>query len=403
MALMLCQMSIGQGVEDLKDLDFPDAASILDKKIEAERDKHRKKVIKEHADKNPGKPPLTPEQIKERVDKRTATYTAEIERAKDKLKANQIDNKAVKDKLRNMEKDVTGDSDDALLLRAQRLQEKLERDSQANAQANKFTQPIPEDLITSSENLINNLPALKDIKDLKNIIGSAKQLSVLADSFNEAEKMFDVMQKVPGGSGKLPNQSLALFQLAFKPPFVFPAFSIIKGKDEVTRKYMKSIRNSAMLRSIGMVFTENAVADNVVRYEDRLKNQYTKSKYDKKTGFKSGAIKRAVDLIISEGLSKELDKKGFGITKNKKEMADHFKLNDIAIIGALTQAVDVKKMTPAQRQEIYRLRRNLMRQLGENGRVSRDQLLIPTVKYMVENPTKGKKLKKLVDALEPFY
>ncbi|KAA1242579.1 hypothetical protein [Aquimarina sp. RZ0] len=370
------------------------------------KDSIRKKVVDDHKKNNPGKPPLTPEEIDKRVEKQEGKYREHLDKNKEQFEDNDKENKEARDKINNAEIDYNKLTDTGLMNEIENLKKELEEsvDSEEKKVINE-SQDQFNNLADAAENSINNLPDIKDIKDLKNLLNSKEHLQAIKKSIKQGDQAFDLIG-ASLSSGKLPNQTLALLQIKLQllPPWILPlpAFSLIKGKDKGTREYMESVRNSAMVRAAGMKFTEKAVKENVARYSDRLHNQYTKSKYDKKTGFASKAILRMLDVLVQKKLTDELDKTNFGITKNKKEMAQHLKM-DMNILGALGAGVDVKNMTPAQRQEIYRLRRNLLRQLGENSRISRDQLLLPTVAYFSKNPEKAKKLLRLLKLLEPLH
>ncbi len=132
----------------------------------------------------------------------------------------------------------------------------------------------------------------------------------------------------------------------------------------------------------------------ITQEKQLLKNKYDKSSHDGQIGFYL-KIKGTMALKAAQGILASKFSNGKYMTENKRIYMDHMEL-DQTIIPSLIY-LDKKTITAANRQEIYRLRSEVIRQYSKNDKKVRNMMRIPAAVYVVENE---EELLKLIKALE---
>lgn len=135
----------------------------------------------------------------------------------------------------------------------------------------------------------------------------------------------------------------------------------------------RNISNGAMNTELGLIAAEEKLL---------LNKKYKKNKYDKSGG---DLLKLAGTVAAGFGskiATNKLDK-GYYITKNKRDKMKALNMDKILLMSLFN--VDKKKITSANRQEIYRLRGEVLRQFSRNDKVVAALLLLPAAAFAMEN------------------
>ncbi|UOB16666.1 hypothetical protein [Abyssalbus ytuae] len=132
----------------------------------------------------------------------------------------------------------------------------------------------------------------------------------------------------------------------------------------------------------------------IIQQKQLLKSKYDKSPHDHSSSFVAASA-ASIALSMGEHILASEFSKGYYMTKNKRKYIDHMTL-DKALLPFL-QVLDHKNITAANRQEIYRLRSEIIRQYSQNDKQIRNMMLLPAAAYAIEN--KGDLL-KLIKKLE---
>lgn len=119
----------------------------------------------------------------------------------------------------------------------------------------------------------------------------------------------------------------------------------------------------------------------LANHQLQLKSQYTKNQFDRKNSF---IVSAAGSSLLSVGASTLASRPRLPyMTKEKREYINAVTM-DKALLLAL-QVVSKSKIKSSKRQEIYRLRSKLLRELSKNDRDARQSLFFSAAGLLVRD------------------
>ncbi|MEE1964580.1 hypothetical protein V1387_17970 [Allomuricauda taeanensis] len=131
-------------------------------------------------------------------------------------------------------------------------------------------------------------------------------------------------------------------------------------------------------------------------HKDQLRKNYTRNSYDRKDDFLSNSIGSA-SLALATTVLASYPMLPY-MSRAKREYLEE-KAMDKAVLMSL-QYIDASKIKSSHRQEIYRLRRELIREFSKNDREARNMLLISLGAMILLNQGDHMELKELLDSIE---
>lgn len=170
----------------------------------------------------------------------------------------------------------------------------------------------------------------------------------------------------------------------------------INNRDKKTRQKLTELIGTITARNITLGKTNSMLKKALDNHRNQLKKHYTKNKYDKKDNFlatsaTSGALSLATSTLSRYTVLPYM-------TRPKREYLQALS-KDKAVLLAL-QYIDVKKVKSGKRQEIYRLRSDLIREFSKNDRDARKILFFSALGLVVVNYAAFSEISKTMKAVE---
>jgi hypothetical protein len=162
----------------------------------------------------------------------------------------------------------------------------------------------------------------------------------------------------------------------------------MNNNDSKTRDKLNSLTTTLMINNAALLTINN-----------RLKTTLDKHEFDKEDSFLTNSL-GSISLSVATSI--------IGSNKNLPYLPESKKsyLNAItmekSILLAL-QYVDATKVSSSKRQEIYRLRSELIREFSKSNREARKQLMLPVLAMGLTNYEEFIQLKNQLDAVEIIF
>lgn len=177
----------------------------------------------------------------------------------------------------------------------------------------------------------------------------------------------------------------------------FPGTITILANTDVTSTGLLTAANAEISTRIGSLGTIATMAGlSNTELNKVIKKKYDKTSYDKSSAFlgslKTGAMALGTNIMASRFSN------GYYMTKNKQEYIRNIGLQKAALLSI--QHLDYNSLTTADRQEIYRLRNEIIKEFSLNDREVIKQLLLPAVKYSVEVAPELARIIKAMELIE---
>lgn len=192
--------------------------------------------------------------------------------------------------------------------------------------------------------------------------------------------------------------ALGICKVNYAQVWWFPgAYTHITNVDATTQSSLGTLNGNIGTRNKGNLAI-NRVLNTITGEEKTLiKQKYNKNKkYDETAGFMVKSMTVLASGFGNKVIADKLDT-GYYLTKNKRQKIAALGLNEEILVSLLL--INKKKITAANRQEIYRLRGEIIRQYSKNDKMVKALLLLPAAAYAVENKTE---LLKIIKNLEVF-
>lgn len=172
----------------------------------------------------------------------------------------------------------------------------------------------------------------------------------------------------------------------FVQKVAFPGHTTFHNLDPVGNAELGAILAAIQKRKAIITDMNKLIGEITAEEKVLLNKKYGKSPHDGQSGFyaKIGgtvSLKAAQDFLASEFSG------GKYMTQNKREYMDHMGLDQFIIPFLLV--LDTERITAANRQKIYRLRSDVIRQYSKNDKEIRNMMLLAAAFYAVKNGEGG--------------
>ncbi|UOB18427.1 hypothetical protein [Abyssalbus ytuae] len=155
----------------------------------------------------------------------------------------------------------------------------------------------------------------------------------------------------------------------------------LNNNDAETRKKLGDLMVKIINRTIILDKTNRDLEKIYIYHKAQLKKKYNRNRFDKRDNF---LTQTAGSLALSLGTSILTQYAQLPyMTKAKREYINNTAMNKDLLI--YLQYLDSKKIKASQRQEIYRLRSELIREISKNDRESRKMLMFSAVGWALIN------------------
>jgi hypothetical protein len=189
----------------------------------------------------------------------------------------------------------------------------------------------------------------------------------------------------------LPFLFFLTFQL-FSAQFVHVAFHL-NNTDSDTRKKLAEILVHTGARAVQLKIQNNYLEEMIKNDEEFLERNYKKSdKFDKQNGFIVNSIKSGA-LGVGPVILNKFKKLPY-ITNVKNDYLQSLALDKLVLLSL--QNVDASKIKASERQEIYRIRDQLVRVYSKNDKEVFGVMALPALAFLIQsNPGLIKLIKNL--------
>ena len=158
---------------------------------------------------------------------------------------------------------------------------------------------------------------------------------------------------------------------------------------------MGDINKTMLKRNLQLALINRNLEKVIAAHKEMAERKYTKSKFDKSGSNLAKTVVHTATSLSQQAIAKKL--KGFGMTRAKD---GYMKELDVSTVLMPFLKVNPKDIAPAERQKLYRMRKDILRSYSENNKLVRKQLLIPAVAYGIINQDE---LIKILIELENSY
>jgi hypothetical protein len=142
--------------------------------------------------------------------------------------------------------------------------------------------------------------------------------------------------------------------------------------DVQTRNKLSALISTLKARNSSISSTNAKLLKAISDHKDQLRKNYTRNSYDKQDNFLASSIGSA-SLSLATNILADYPLLPY-MTSAKRDYLKELSM-DKAVLLSL-QYIDASKIKAGHRQEIYRLRRELIRQFSRNDREAREMLLL---------------------------
>lgn len=171
----------------------------------------------------------------------------------------------------------------------------------------------------------------------------------------------------------------------------------INNNDNPTRAKLGVLSAEVIAINAELSKIKDLLKDAKENHRKQLDLQYKKNKeYDKQNSFITNALTSTALSFGPDMLSNSISLPY--MTKEKKDYLRSVAMNKL-ILSAL-QVVDAKKIKLSRRQEIYRLRSQLLREYSKLDREARSILYLPVGGLLISNYKEFEKMAQTLKALE---
>lgn len=150
-----------------------------------------------------------------------------------------------------------------------------------------------------------------------------------------------------------------------------------------TDKKLATISAYSALRVAANKGAKDKLENMVEKQTQYLIDRYKKNDYDGKNSFISANTSTIAMTAGSQMAASTFSNSGYYMTKNKREYMQNF--NTDKTILAFLQVLDYDNINSGQRQEIYRLRRELTKQYSYNDKAVMGLFGLPAIQYAMAN------------------
>jgi hypothetical protein len=175
--------------------------------------------------------------------------------------------------------------------------------------------------------------------------------------------------------------------------------NFINNKDKKTRDKLNSLISTLTQNNAALAYTNNNLKTTLQKHEGQLNKNYSRNKFDKEDNFLTSSLS-SISLSVATSILGTYKNMPY-ISESKKEYLNDITM-DKSILLAL-QYIDSKKVKASKRQEIYRLRSELIRELSKNNREARQLLMLPLLAQGLISYEEFIALKNKLDAVEIIF
>ena len=207
--------------------------------------------------------------------------------------------------------------------------------------------------------------------------------------------ILSVFVTIQGRGQVLPPQQIATGAIIAAPPFIVPSLTTVLNTDTKVQKTMGDINKTMLKRNLKLALINRNLEKVIAAHKEMAERKYTKSKFDKSGSNLAKTVVHTATSLGQQAVAKKL--MGFGMTRAKNGY-----MKELNVSTALMPFLHVnpEQIAPAERQKLYRMRKDILRSYSENNKLMRKQLLYAAAAYGIINQDE---LIKMLIKLENSY
>ena len=166
--------------------------------------------------------------------------------------------------------------------------------------------------------------------------------------------------------------------------------------DTRTQRKLTTLIGTLGQRNTALLAINKNLTEALIKHKTQLNLKYTTNKYDKEDSFLTSSL-TSMSLSLATSILGAYANMPY-MPKTKRDYLNAVTM-DKSILLAI-QYIDAKKVSSGQRQEIYRLRSQIIREFSKNDRESREILMFSAGAMALLNYPDFIELKNKLDAIE---
>ncbi len=170
----------------------------------------------------------------------------------------------------------------------------------------------------------------------------------------------------------------------------------INNTDRKTRQKLTELIGTIGARNIALEANNSKLRDALKHHQDQVKKHYSKNTYDKKDSYLASSA-TSMGLSLATSTLSRYTVLPY-MTRPKREYLEALTL-DKSVLLAL-QYIDVNRVKSGKRQDIFRLRSELIREFSKNDRDARKILFFSALGLVVTNYAVFAEISKSMKAVE---
>ncbi len=173
----------------------------------------------------------------------------------------------------------------------------------------------------------------------------------------------------------------------------------LNNRDRQTRSKLSRLTLTLIGRNATLLLTNRQLSKAIDHHRRQLKKNYTKNRFDKKNGF---LVRSLGSATLSLGTSALGNYKRLPyMTEIKRDYLKSIALDKFVLVSL--NNVSANKIKSGKRQEIYRLRNKIIRELSESDRSARKILFFSAAGLAVLNYEEFSELSRFLKAAEIVF
>jgi hypothetical protein len=170
----------------------------------------------------------------------------------------------------------------------------------------------------------------------------------------------------------------------------------LNNTDRETQQKLNLLISTIAQRNVALATINRNLSVTLEKHKAQMQKKYSSNRYDKEDNFLTSSLS-SISLSLATSILATYSKMPY-MPQTKKDYLNAVTM-DKSILLAL-QYIDAKTVSSGDRQEIYRLRTQLIREFSKNDRDARELLMFSAVAMGITNYKDFLELKTKLDAIQ---
>ncbi|GAA4277188.1 hypothetical protein [Aquimarina mytili] len=173
----------------------------------------------------------------------------------------------------------------------------------------------------------------------------------------------------------------------------------INNNDGPTRRKLGQLILTLTSKNTALGITNAALNNALISHRNHLRKNYSRNSFDRKDNFLLNSAGSAT-LSLGTSVLSRYPKLPY-MTKTKRDYIEAITMDKAILLGL--QYIDARKVKSGRRQEIYRLRGELIREFSKNDKEARKILLFSAAGWSIVNYATFSEMIRTLKAVETTF